>query len=238
MKRGVCWLPVCALLAVGVVEVRAQVDDALAPSKEQKKAAQPAEAKKPEAKVEAKEFSVEGYYVEACSCKPPCPCELTGAEMGCKGVGAYQFDKGTYGGEDFAGTRVAYSLYLGESVHLYIDAPDAKKRASTEKFMRAALAGFGPIKGVHEAKVEIAGKDGAYSVKVDGGKVMTFSTEPMLGGDHKTPITHTNTMDVINPVMCQGQCLSCTYTDGDMKVTLSKGRNAYFNQKMKTSGRV
>lgn len=40
----------------------------------------------------------------------------------------------------------------------------------------------------------------------------------------------------MNPVMCQGVCVSCTYTDGDRKITLEKGRNAYFNQHMKSSG--
>jgi len=123
-------------------------------------------------------------------------------------------------------------------VNLYLDAPDAKKRAALEKFARAALAGFGPISSVQDGKVEIAGKDGAYTVKVDGGKVMTCTTEPVLGGDKKTPITHTNTQDAINPVMCQGQCLSATCTHGDKKIELSKGRNAYFNQHMKSNGKV
>ncbi len=207
--------------------------ETFAPSDTDSMAAQPAKAAAP-----TKDFSIEGYYVEACSCMPPCPCEMTGASMGCKGVGAYQFDKGTYGGEDFSGTRVAYSLYIGESVHLYVDAPDASKRAAAEKFMRVALAGFGPIKGVHEAKVELTGKDGTYTLKVNGGKTMTCTTEPVLGGDHKTPIVHQNTQDALNPTMYQGLCDSCTYTDGDMKVTLEKGRNSYFNQHMKASGKL
>jgi hypothetical protein len=193
---------------------------------------------KGEAKSEAKEFSVEGYYVEACSCKPPCPCELTGANMSCEGVGAYDFEKGKYAGEDFSGTRVAYSLHIGKEVHLYIDAPDAKKRAAAEKFARAALAAFGPVKGVHEAKIEITGKDGNYTFKVDGGKVLSCTTSPVLGGDHKNPIKHENTLDAVNPVMYQGLCESCTYVQGDNKITLEKGRNAYFNQHMKTNGKV
>jgi len=187
---------------------------------------------------EGKDFSVEGHYLEACSCRPPCPCELTGVMMGCKGVGAYQFDKGSYDGEDFSGTRIAYSLYIGEAVHIYIDAPDAKKRAAVEKFGRAFLKAFGPIKGVHESKVEIAGKDGSYTLKVDGGKTMACVTEPVLGGDKKTPIVHSNTHDVVNRTMYQGTCVSCTYAEGEMKITLEKGRNAYFNQGMKATGKV
>ncbi len=200
------------------------------PGKDAKKdaAAQPA----------GKEFSVDGYYVEACSCKPPCPCELTGANMSCEGVGAYHFDKGKYAGEDFSGTSMAYSLHIGKEVHLYLDAPDAKKKAALEAFSRAALAAFGPVKGVHDAKVGIAGKDGAYTIKVDGGKVMTCTTAPVLGGDKKTPIVHENTLDAVNPVMYQGTCESCVYIQGDNKITLEKGRNAYFNQHMKTNGKV
>jgi hypothetical protein len=57
---------------------------------------------------------------------------------------------------------------------------------------------------VHDAKIDINGKDGAYTVKVDGGKIMTCTTEPVLGGDNKTPITHTNTKDALNPTMYQG----------------------------------
>src|SRR5207253_7644360 len=120
------------------------------------------------------------------SCRPPCPCEMIGAEMGCNGVGAYQFDHGKYGGEDFSGTRLAYTLNIGQSVHLYVDAPDAAKRAALEKFGRAALAGFGPILGVHDAKIEITGRDGEYTLKVDGGKTISCTTRPALGGDHKT----------------------------------------------------
>jgi hypothetical protein len=189
-------------------------------------------------KPEPKEFSIEGYYCEACSCSAPCPCELTGPMMGCKGVGAYQFTKGSYGGDDFSGCRLAYSLYIGKSVQLYIDAPDAGKRAAMEKFARVALSAFGPITAVHESKVELSGKDGAHTIKVDGGKVMSCTTEPMLGGDKKTPVVHSNTFDVLNPVMFQAQCISCTYADGESKFTLEKGNNSYFNAHMRASGKL
>src|SRR5262249_41757685 len=106
-------------------------------------------------------------------------CELTGPDMSCEGVGGYQFDKGQFAGEDFSGTRAAYSLFIGKSVRIYIDAPDAARRAAAEKFLRAALAGFGPIAAVRDAKIEISGKDGTYSLKVDGGKVLACSTEPV-----------------------------------------------------------
>jgi len=184
------------------------------------------------------DFSIEGNYVEACSCRAPCPCELVGPDMTCEGVGAYQFDQGSYGGEDFSGTRLGYSLYIGKEVHLYLDAPDAKKHAALEKFARVALAAFGPIKGVHDAKVEIAGKDGNHTVKIGEGKIMTLTTEPMLGGDKKTPVVHMNTQDALNSTMYQAQCLTCTYADGERKITLEKGNNSYFNQHMKAHGKL
>ena len=189
-------------------------------------------------KAEPKDFSIEGFYSEACSCSAPCPCELTGPIMSCKGVGAYQFDKGRYGSDDFSGCRMAYSLYIGKSVQLYIDAPDETKRAAMEKFGRVALAAFGPITAVHASKVELSGKDGAYTIKVDGGKIMNCTSEPMFGGDKKTPVVHSNTFDALNPVMYQAQCISCTYADGDMKVTLDKGNNSFFNAHMKASGKL
>jgi hypothetical protein len=203
-------------------------------------AAPPAHAAQPmaAAQADAKDFQIAGHYAEACSCRPPCPCELTGPIMTCKGIGAYQFDQGSYGGQDFSGTRLAYSLYIGEEVQLYIDAPDAHKRAALEAFARAALAPFGPIKGVHDAKVELSGKDGAYTIKVDGGRIMTCTTEPMLGGDHKTPVSHHNTHDLLNPIMYQAVCTSCTYADGAMKIELQKGSNSYFNAHMQASGKV
>lgn len=198
----------------------------------------PASAQTPAPKPEQKDFNIEGFYAEACSCSAPCPCEMTGPNMMCKGVGAYQFDKGKYGSDDFSGCRMAYSLYLGKAVQLYIDAPDATKRAAMEKFGRVALAGFGPITAVHESKVELSGKDGTYTIKVDGGKVMTCTTEPMLGGDKKTPVMHSNTFDALNPVMYQAQCTGCTYADGEAKFTLEKGRNSYFNAHMKAGGKI
>lgn len=186
-----------------------------------------------------KEFSVaDGYYVEACSCHPPCPCEMLGPSMSCKGVGAYNLTSAKYGGEDISGLKFAYALYIGQTVIVYLDAKDATLRAAGEKFVRAALAPFGPIKEVKDAKVEIMGKDGAYKVSVDGGKIMKFETEPTLGGDKKTPVMHGNTMDALNPTMYQGTCVSCTCKDGDINITLDKGRNAYFNAHMKSSGKI
>lgn len=185
-----------------------------------------------------REFQIEGQYVEACTCHAPCPCELTGVMGGCKGIGAYQFSKGTYDGTDFSGTKLAYAALVGEAVVLYVDAPDAARQAAVEKFGRAAFAAFGTIKAVRKAKVEITGTDGAYTLSVDGGKAIKCQTEPVFGGDKKSPIVHANTNSTLNPTMYQGSCVSCTVDDEAFSFSVPKGRNAYFNAKIKTTGKV
>lgn len=209
-----------------------------APAQPEKAAGAKATEKAPARSDEGKPFSVEGNYVEACSCEPPCACEMMRVDTGCKGVGFASYDKATYGGEDFSGTRFAYALGVGDWVNVYIDQPDARKHAAAEKFARAHYKIFGAIKQVKDAKIEISGKDGAYTATVDGGKVMKCQTEPILGGDGKTAIRHENTKDPVNTTMLQGSCVSCSYSDGDRKFDLAKGRNAYFNPKVKASGKM
>ena len=117
--------------------------------------------------------------------------------MGCKGVGAHQISSGKYAGDDLVGVKIAHAKVVGQWVNLYIDAKDEKQRAAAEKFGRAAFAAFGPIKEVKAAKIEVSGADGKYTVTVDGGKIMKFETEPMLGGDGKTPIGYTNIKNAV-----------------------------------------
>src|SRR5262245_22540517 len=124
------------------------------------------------------DFSVEGMFVDCCSCNPPCPCEVTEVAMGCKGVGVHQISRGTYAEDDLVGVKIAHAKVVGKWVNLYIDAKDKKQRAAAERFGRAAFAGFGPIKVVKAAKIEVSGAHGNYAVTVDGGKIMKFETEP------------------------------------------------------------
>jgi hypothetical protein len=202
-------------------------------------------AEKPAAKEPAskeKHFDIEnGMYAEACSCKPPCPCELTGVAMGCEGVGAYELKKATFDGHDISGTKIAYALNLAEKdgwVHVYVDQPDAKKHDAAVAFAKAALSVFGNITVTKDADIKIAEKDNKYTASVDNGKVMKFETEPMMGGDKTTPMTHTNTHDKLNPVFHQGAVVSAEYKGGDKEFKLAKGRNCYFNNHMKSKGEV
>ncbi len=184
------------------------------------------------------DFSVEGMFVDVCCCMPPCPCEVTEVAAGCQGVGVHQIVSGTYAGDDLSGVKIAHAKVVGEWVNLYIDARDERQRAAAEKFGRAAWIGFGPIREVKAAKIEVTGADGKYTGTVDGGKIMKFATEPVLGGDGKTPIGITNIKNAVNPTVFQGRCVWAAYSDGDKKVTVDKGRNSHFNPKLKSSGKL
>ena len=203
---------------------------AFQPDEERQKVPAPAGAKA--------DFAVEGMFVDCCSCSPPCPCEVTEVAMGCVGVGAHQIRSGTYAGDDLSGATIAHAKAVGEWVNLYIDAKDEKQRATAEKFGRAAFAAFGPIKEVKAAKIEVSGADGKYIVTVDGGKIMKFEIQPVLGGDGKTPVGYTNIKNAVNPTVYQGRVVSATYTDGDKKVTVESGRNSHFNPTLKSSGKI
>ncbi len=196
------------------------------------------QSRPPAAEAVTAEFSVEGMFVDCCSCMPPCPCELTEVAACCQGVGAHHISSGRYAGDDLAGVKIAHAKVVGEWVNLYVEAKDEKQRAAAEKFGRAAFSKFGPIKEVKAAKIEITGADGKYTVTVDGGKLMKLETEPVLGGDGKTPIGYTNIQNAVNPTVYQGRCVGATYADGDKKVTVEKGRNSHFNPKLRSSGKI
>jgi hypothetical protein len=183
------------------------------------------------------DFSVEGMFVDVCCCMPPCPCEVTEVAEGCQGVGVHQIS-GKYAGEDLVGVKIAHAKVVGKWVNLYIDAKEERQRAAAERFGRAAFSGFGPIQEVKAARIEVSGADGKYTATVDGGKIMTFETEPVLGGDGKTPIGVTNIKNAVNPIIFQGRCVSAAYSDGAKKVTVDKGRNSHFNPRLKSSGKI
>ncbi len=184
-----------------------------------------------------KPFEIDGMYVEGCTCEAPCPCELTGVQMGCQGVGAFRFEKASYDGVAFDGVAFAYAVEPGKWVRLFIDAKDAKQKEAVIAFAKAALKAFGPVEAVADAKVEITGADGKYTATVDGGKIFTLTTEPVLGGDGKEPLTYSNIHDVVHPTVMQAKVVGCEYNDGTHTFKL-EGSNAYFNAKLKVSGKM
>jgi hypothetical protein len=199
--------------------------------------------KKADASAAKHDFKVDdGRYVETCSCMPPCACELIGPDMSCKGVAAFEFKSAKYNGQDISGTKMAYAVGVGKWVHIYIDQKDPKKHDAALAFSKAALNGFGPVTLTKDADIKIDEKADKYTVSVDGGKTMQFETEPVMGGDEKTPITYSNVHDPVHPVMMQGSAISASYKgsdkDGEKTFKLDKGRNAFFNNHLKSSGSV
>jgi hypothetical protein len=168
----------------------------------------------------------------------PCLCDLTGdAPASCEGVGAVYVAHGDFAGSDLSGVRFAYALLMGDWYRIYIDAPDPVHRAAAEKFVRALCADWGKLESIRDSKIDIAGKDGGYAVKVDDGKTMEFVIAPVIGGDGKTPLVHTNTHSLITSTFLQGKSARPTeYHDGPRSFEIAAGRNGYFNDKMETSG--
>jgi hypothetical protein len=185
-------------------------------------------------------FKVSGLYTETCACPAPCKCELTGeVPPGCVGVGAFKVSAGDIGGQDLSGVGIAYAGKPGEWIRVYIDAPDKAHRDAAEKLARLAYANWGKMESVKDAKVAIDGTYGAYSVTVDGGSIMKYSTAPILGGDGKTAVAHSNTFDPMTHLFLQAKSTDAvSYHDGGRSIDLDKGRNAFFNDMMQTSGEL
>ena len=185
-------------------------------------------------------YKVAGLYTETCACSVPCKCELTGdVPPSCVGVGAIKITAGSFAGQDLAGVSIAYATKPGEWVRSYIDAPDQAHRMAAEKLARAVFAAWGTMEAVKDAKVAIAGMYGAYTVTVDGGKIMKYVMAPVIGGDGKTALSHGNTHSALTSVFLQGSSTEpLVYHDDNRSIELDKGRNAYFNDMMMTSGQL
>lgn len=183
------------------------------------------------------DYSVAGEYVEGCSCTGVCPCELTGVKMGCTGVGAMKLNSGSYMGVELKGAKIAYATVPGSWVRVYVDAATPEQRRAAKAFGKAVYTAFGKVEAVKDARIAMAGTGGRYRVSVNGGKTMLLSTVPVLGGDKTTPISHTNTNDMLNHTFYQGKTVTGSFHDGSRSFTI-KGTNSFFNDKMDSTGKV
>lgn len=183
-------------------------------------------------------FSVTGLYLESCSCSPPCACELVGLVHGCQGVGLVTLTTGKYGGTDLSGVKIAYAVAPGDWVRLYLDVPKPAQHAAAEAFGRAAFAAFGKIEAVKDGKIAVEGSAGKYTATVDGGAIMKFSTEPVLGEDGRRPVGHTNAHNTLTTTLLQAKTVSATYKDGDRSFTLQAGTNSFFNDRVRRQGQL
>ncbi|MCF6156301.1 MAG: DUF1326 domain-containing protein [Candidatus Brocadia sp.] len=180
-------------------------------------------------------YSVKGVFVEGCNCNIPCACELFGLETGCHTVAVLSLSDSSYDGVDLSGAKIAYATKPGDWVIIYIDAKDDQQKQAAIRFTKGIFGNYGKVEKADSAKIEFSGKDGNYTVKVDDGKIMQLTTEPVLGGDNKTPVMHTNTKSKLTPVFMQGRVISGSFNDGERKFEL-KGSNSYFNANMHCEG--
>lgn len=59
----------------------------------------------------------------------------------------------------------------------------------------------------------------------------------VLGGDKRSPIAHSNTRNALVSTFLQAKSISGSFKDGERSITL-KESNSYFNDKMKSSGKI
>ena len=182
-------------------------------------------------------FNVTGTYVEGCSCGIPCPCPMTGSAKGCQGIDSMELSGGTYNGVDLKGVKITVAKTVENWSRVYLDVPDPKQREAAAAFATAWASQMGKVEAVKHARIEISGKDGSYTVKVDDGKIAQLTTKVVLGADGKTPLSHANLKAPLTPTLYQARTLSGSFRDGDRSFEL-KDSNSYFNPEMKASGEL
>jgi hypothetical protein len=172
--------------------------------------------------------NTEVIWVEGCSCNVPCPCAFTGkfATM-CQGALANIVKSGLYDGVDLAGAKLVWAGHAGDWSYLYVDASEQQKDAAAA-FAKATFGVLGKVEALKGARIDFSGEGGRYKLTVDGGKILELTTEPVLGGDQKTPIVHSNT--VVGTVL-QARTLNGSFHDGPRSFTWANS-NGYFNENM------
>ncbi len=187
---------------------------------------------------EKKPYHIAGVYTDTCTCRIPCTCDLTGdTPDSCLGVGVVDITHGDFSGSDLSGVRFAWAMDMGKWVRIYIDAPDATHRAAAEQFVRALCVDWGKMEVIRDAKIDISRKSGGYAAKVNGGSTMDFEIAPVMGGDGKTPLVHSNTHSQLTSTFLQGSSAKpSVFRDDDRVFNIAAGRNGYFDPNMDHSG--
>ena len=140
-------------------------------------------------------------------------------------------------GTNLAGAKLAYAAVPGEWVRVYVDAANPAQREAATALGRAIFGPFGKIEEVKPAKIELSGMEGRYTLSVDSGNIMQLTTEPVLGGDNRTPISIHNIHDPLHPTVMQGKTITGSFHDGDHSFTL-KDSNSYFNDRVRSKGKI
>ena len=156
-------------------------------------------------------WKLNGQYMEACNCKPACPCIFLSAptEGDCTALVGWHIDQGNFGSTDLAGLNVAMAVYSpGNMVEgkwraaLYVDARanEAQKNSLIQIFggqaggHPARLASFvGEILGVASVPIEYQMNGKHRSLRI--GNVANADIDA-IGGGTEAEVT------VANPPLC------------------------------------
>jgi len=178
-----------------------------------------------------------GTFVDGCSYSAPCACDLIGQlSKGCQGFGALVLGKGSsYRGVDLSSAKIVYAEILCEWVRIYIDAKNEKQKSAALEFTKEYYKNDGKLEASTSARIDLDRKNRFYTIKVNCGEIMSFTTEPILGGDKKTPIVYNNTPNMLYPTNMQGRTNSGMFRDGDRTFQM-KNSNAFFNAYLRSEG--
>lgn len=191
----------------------------------------------PATRAQEKPFELHGTYLEGCTCGIACSCDLLGGMVsGCHVMGAMLISSGSYGGADLSGTKIAFAV-TREWARIYIQAADAARAKTAGALARAMMSGYAPVESLRDAKIDLSGSSGNYTLQVDGGKVIDLKTQPLLGADGKTAVTYTNYPDPMFHTIMQGKTVSGRFQDGDRQFKL-EGTNSLFNADWSASGKA
>lgn len=190
-----------------------------------------------ETQAQQKPFEFHGIYLEGCTCKVVCSCDLEGEMVkGCHVMGAMMITSGSY--DNFKLSDVIIAFAIGDKwVRIYVQSKDPAQNEVASDMVRAIFGSYGAIESIRSAEIELSGSNGNYTLKVDGGKVIYLKTQPILGADGKTAITYMNYPDPLFQTIMQAKVISGTYNDGDHHFTL-EGTNSFFNQDWTVFGKI
>ncbi len=190
-------------------------------------------------------FTVQGDYLEACSCAVSCPCVFLApaTEEACDLFIAWRIDRGEKDGVDLAGLNVALAVHTPKQmtdgnwrVALYLDdrASSEQRKALAAIFSGQAgghMANVAPliaeVTGVAAVPIQFESSNGKGSVRV--GDVLTMRAEQSVGMDGQNPSVITNPpFGAVPQPVRQGRSVEVRY-DGAWRFS-TKGRNAFFTE--------
>ena len=190
-------------------------------------------------------FSVEGAYLEACSCAVSCPCIFLApaTEDACDVFLAWRIDHGDKDGVSLSGLNAALAVHTPKQmtdgnwrVALYLDdRANPEQRAALGAIFSGQAGGhlanlaplIGEVTGVEAVPIEFTTSDGMRSVRV--GEVLTVGAEQSLGMDGQNPTVIANApLGAVAQPVRQAKSTEVRY-NGAWSFSTSE-RNAFFTE--------